>query len=174
MEWYSLIFELIDPRSFSNLWYWIALAVLWSTLSHWVVGVPLDLIHRARREQGEARRDMELLVGVYTRRIRYIVDTSGLWLAGFGCFMLTSLLVLGFWYRIEFARALFMLLLPTSFVMLLTFRTARLIETRAETGEVLDRRLMRHRMVVQVIGMLAILVTAMYGMWQNMQIGVLG
>src|SRR5690606_1500968 len=28
LEWYSLIFLLIDMRSFSSLWYWIALAVL--------------------------------------------------------------------------------------------------------------------------------------------------
>ncbi len=29
MDWYATVFELIDMRSFSNLWYWIALAVVW-------------------------------------------------------------------------------------------------------------------------------------------------
>ncbi|MEC7258626.1 MAG: component of SufBCD complex, partial [Pseudomonadota bacterium] len=49
MDWYSSIFELIDMRSFSNLWFWIALAVTWSTTSHWVLGVPFDMVNRARR-----------------------------------------------------------------------------------------------------------------------------
>jgi len=42
VTWYETIFELIDMRSFSNLWYWIVLSVLWSTMSHWVLGVPFD------------------------------------------------------------------------------------------------------------------------------------
>ena len=47
LDWYQSIFELIDMRSFSNLWYWIALAVMWSTASHWVLGVPWDMVIRA-------------------------------------------------------------------------------------------------------------------------------
>ncbi|MCU0909379.1 MAG: component of SufBCD complex, partial [Rhodobacteraceae bacterium] len=31
MDWYLTVFEVIDMRSFSNLWYWIGLAVLWSS-----------------------------------------------------------------------------------------------------------------------------------------------
>ncbi len=46
----TLIFDLIDMRSFSNLWYWIALAVTWSSTSHWVLGVPFDMVLRARRK----------------------------------------------------------------------------------------------------------------------------
>jgi hypothetical protein len=50
-----IVFEVIDMRSFSNLWYWIALAVLWSSTSHWVLGVPFDMIQRARRRAGRRR-----------------------------------------------------------------------------------------------------------------------
>ncbi|MEM9756043.1 MAG: component of SufBCD complex, partial [Pseudomonadota bacterium] len=32
--------DVIDLRSFSNLWYWIVLAVFWSSASHWGLGVP--------------------------------------------------------------------------------------------------------------------------------------
>ena len=55
MDWYNVIFELIDMRSFSNLWYWIVLAVLWSTASHWVLSVPFDMISRAKRQGGAAQ-----------------------------------------------------------------------------------------------------------------------
>jgi hypothetical protein len=56
LGWYSNVFEVIDMRSFSSLWYWIALAVMWSSASHYVLGVPFDLVQRARRRGGQAPR----------------------------------------------------------------------------------------------------------------------
>lgn len=173
-NWYHLIFEMIDLRSFSNLWYWIALAVLWSSVSHWVLGVPFDMIMRARRQGGQAQDDLETMVRINVDRMLYIVQTSGMWLAGFSCFLLTSLVVLGFVYRIEFAQAVFLLVLPMAIVGLLSLRTARRIVQTDARGDVLNRRLMLHRMAVQGVGMVSILVTSMYGMWINMQIGALG
>ena len=58
MDWTRLIFDLIDLRSFSNLWYWIALAVAWSSASHWVLGIPYDMVLRARRMGGQAEQDL--------------------------------------------------------------------------------------------------------------------
>ena len=46
MDFYASVSEVIDLRSFSNLWFWIALAVMWSTVSHWVMGVPWDMVQR--------------------------------------------------------------------------------------------------------------------------------
>ena len=54
MDAIDLAFEVIDMRSFSNLWYWVALAVLWSSASHWVMGIPHDMIYRARRPESSA------------------------------------------------------------------------------------------------------------------------
>ena len=62
MDWYQTLFEMIDMRSFSNLWFWIALAVMWSTASHWVLGVPFDMVLRARRHGEEAQADLEDMV----------------------------------------------------------------------------------------------------------------
>ena len=65
MDWYGTVFELIDMRSFSNLWYWIALAVTWSSASHWVLGVPWDMAIRARKGQGaQAMHDFEDMVRI--------------------------------------------------------------------------------------------------------------
>jgi hypothetical protein len=66
LDWYENVFELIDMRSFSNLWYWIALAVVWSTASHWVLGVPFDLITRARRKGGVVEQDLKTLLRINT------------------------------------------------------------------------------------------------------------
>ena len=86
MDWHQTLFELIDMRSFSNLWFWIALAVVWSTASHWVLGVPFDMVIRARKHGGQAEVDLEDMVRVNVNRLLYIGHVSGLWLLGLGCF----------------------------------------------------------------------------------------
>jgi hypothetical protein len=48
VDFLDLVTEVIDLRSFSNLWYWIVLAILWSSLSHWTLGVPYHIVTRAR------------------------------------------------------------------------------------------------------------------------------
>ena len=176
MDWYETVFELIDMRSFSNLWFWIALAVLWSTISHWVLGVPWDMVLRTRKRTAseEAVQDLEDMVRINTNRILYIVGETGLLISGFVCFILTVLFMMGFLYGQEFSQALFLLGLPISIVWLLSVRTARAIREQGITGQALYKRLYRHRLVTQVIGMISIFVTAMWGMLQNLQVGVLG
>lgn len=169
------VFELIDLRSFSNLWFWIALAVTWSTVSHWVLGVPWDMAIRARRGQGEtAMEDFEDMVRINTGRLLYVANQSGTLLAGIAAFALSSLAILGFVYGNEFSQAVFMLAFPLTGVGLLSLRTARRIRDEALRGEALIARLSRHRLSVQTVGMVSIFVTAMWGMYQNMAIGALG
>jgi len=167
LNWYQTLFELIDMRSFSNLWYWIVLACVWSMASHWVLGVPFDMVLRARRQGGQAEADLEGLVRIYTNRMLYITNVAGLWLLGFGCFLLTMLGLLGFYYRFEFAQAVMLLAFPLSLVGLLSLSTARLIQQEDATGERLRKRLLRHRLYTQIIGMVSIFCTALWGMLQN-------
>ena len=174
LNWYDSIFTLIDMRSFSNLWFWIALAVVWSTASHWVLGVPWDMVIRARRHGGQYEADFEDLIRIYTNRLLYIARVSGLWLMGFGCFFLTLLGGLGFFYDFEFGQAVFLLLFPMSMIGALSVRTAGLIQAREERGDDLYRRLLKHRIITQAIGMVSIFVTALWGMFQNLNIGPFG
>ena len=44
------LFSTIDLRSFSNLWFWLMLAVAWSNVTHYVMGVPFDMVQRAKRK----------------------------------------------------------------------------------------------------------------------------
>jgi len=174
LDWYEAVFEVIDMRSFSNLWYWIALAVLWSTTSHWVLGVPFDMVLRARRKGGEAERDLEDLVRINTNRILYIGRVAGIWLLAFSSAFVTALVLLGFWYKVEFAQALFFFAFPLSIIGLLSMTTARRIQHENAKGDLLYRRLARHRLYTQIIGMLSVFVTAMWGMYQNLVVGPLG
>jgi hypothetical protein len=174
VDWYESVFELIDMRSFSNLWFWIALAVLWSSISYWVLGVPWDMIQRARKEEsGQAVDDVIDLLRINVNRILHIVEETGLLITGFVCFALTVMFLLGFVFHNEFAQALFLLGFPTSLVWLLSISTARKIRAEEPMGEPLYKRLSRHRVYTQIIGMVSIFVTAIWGMLQNMTASVL-
>jgi hypothetical protein len=175
VNWYDTVFEVIDMRSFSNLWYWISLAVLWSSVSHWVLGVPFDMIVRARRrKEGEAVEDLQDMVRVNVNRIIYITEVSGSWMMLFGSAIFTAMAIVGFVYDIEFAQAVLLLTLPMAFIAMLSVRTARKIRREGDQGADLIKRLMRHRFVTQLLGVVAIFVTAMYGMFQNLYVGPFG
>lgn len=161
-------------RSFSNLWFWIVLAVVWSTTSHYGLGVPFDIVLRAKRHGGQSAVDLEDLVRINTNRLLFIAQMSGLWIAGFACFFLTMLGLLGFVYGNEFAQSVLLLALPLSLVGLLSLSTARLIQEEDARGDLLYRRLMRHRLYTQIIGMISIFVTALWGMYQNLSVGPFG
>lgn len=164
------IFEVIDMRSFSNLWYWIALAVVWSSASHFVMGVPFDMLQRARRQGGQAMTDFQDMVRINANRVLYIADVSGVALLAIWAFVLTALLVLAFWYGVEFAQAVVLIALPMTLVFWLTIRLARQLVAEQPEGEALARRFVRQRLWTQVIGMIAIFVTAMFGMYQNLAV----
>lgn len=174
MNLYQVILERIDMRSFSNLWYWIMLAVMWSSVSHWVLGVPFDAISRARRHGGKAQEDLETLVRINTDRILIIGRTGGAWLVGFAFFLISALAVLAVYYGVEFAQAVLFLLVPMALLSLMSLRSARLIEAGENSGDALHRRLLRHRISTQVLGVVSIFVTSMFGMWVNMHAGILG
>ncbi len=161
-------------RSFSNLWFWIALAVVWSSASHWVLGVPYDMVLRARRVGGQAEIDLEDITRININRLLYIGHVSGLWIVAGGCFVLSALAVLGFFYDVEFAQAVFMLAFPMSLVGALNLSTARLIQSEESTGELLRKRLTRCRIYTQLIGTISIFVTSLWGMYQNLGVGMMG
>jgi hypothetical protein len=173
VELIDTVFEVIDMRSFSNLWYWIVLAVMWSSVSYWVLGVPYDLIQQARREGGQLQQDLEELVRINTTRLLMLVERSGAIGVALLCFWGTGLGLLAFFYDVEFAQAIFLLLVPLSLVVWQSVRVSRrLVESQPDV-EGLHHALIRHRRVTQVIGMLSISVTALYGMWQNTSISIL-
>lgn len=174
MNFYQVLVELIDLRSFSNLWYWIMLAVMWSSASHWLLGVPFDLITRARRQGGALQTDLELVVRVQAERLTNIADTAGTMLVAGVFFLLTTLAILAIFYGIEFAQAVLLLMVPMTLLSLLSLRTARLIGAEDAKGEALYTRLHRHRIMTQLLGIISIFVTSMFGMYQNIHIGALG
>lgn len=168
------LFEVIDMRSFSNLWYWIALAVLWSTASHYVLGVPFDLATKAQKQGGTRMRDLEDLVRINVSRVMNIAEVSGLVIVALVAMILTTLFGLSVFYNVEFAQAVFLMAFPMAIIFYLNVRVAHRISATQPTGDDLVAVLRRHRLKTQVIGMVFIFVTAMFGMYQNIATGPLG
>lgn len=168
MDWFGTLNEVINLRSFSNLWYWIVLAVMWSTASFWVMGVPYDIVQRAAAQGGQAEIDLQDVVRVNANRLTYIADVSGIWIIAFGAFFLTFLGLSGFAYGFQLAQAIFLLVFPMACVGLLSLRLARRVLVQKSTGPALRKALTLHRVLIQMIGMLSIFVTALWGMYQNL------
>ena len=59
---------------------------------------------------------------------------------------------------------------PMAIVGAISLSTARNVTSNGLEGEALYRKLTRHRITVQAIGMVSIFVTSLWGMWQNMQV----
>lgn len=163
--------EVIDMRSFSNLWYWIVLAVFWSTASHFVMGVPYDLVQRARRGAEQAMHDMRVLAEVNVNRILSLAEVSGTALTSFAAFMIAGLATLGWGYGSEFSQAIFLLMAPMVLIGLWSLRTARRL--RASGFENLGDALRWHRLGVQLMGVVFIFVTAFWGMYVNVTVNPL-
>lgn len=172
MDFLDLVTEVIDLRSFSNLWYWIVLAILWSSLSHWTLGVPYHIVARARRGDAQAERDMVALARINAERVLTQTEQSAPVIIGLATFVVSAFVVTGWGYGVEFAQAVFLLLFPALLVGGLTVLTARRL--RQEDYADVARRLRIHRTWVQMMGVVFIFITAFWGMYTNIAVGPLG
>ena len=145
--------------------------MVWSSVSHWVLGVPFDMVQRARKNGGQSEIDLHDMVRINVNRLLYIGRVSGLVLLTGLSFLLTSLAILAFWYDVEIAQAVFLLAFPMTLVGALSLSTAKVISRDQPEGDALFARLTKHRVITQFIGMISIFVTAMYGMYQNLAVG---
>lgn len=171
---FNNVFSLIDLRSFSNVWFWIVVVLMWSSLSHYIMGVPFDMVTRARRQGGAALEDLEALVRVQVNRRVHLAEAAGPWMVALAAAALTALAILGFGYGLQIGQAVFLLLAPASLVGLLGVMAAWRIRRSQPGGAALCALLARERRKVQALGLLSILVTAFWGVFQVMTHSVLG
>ncbi len=158
------VLELISLRSFASIWYWLALAGLWSGVIHWRLGAPYDLVRRALRDE-MALRDVERLVSITVRRRLELGGASGAIGAATLSGLMTALALLGFLYWLELAQAVFLLTAPLLLVWILDQQVARQMAARGPAADDLCRRLIRARWRTQFVGLVSIFFTAMWGAW---------
>lgn len=172
LDFFDLVTEVIDLRSFSNLWYWIVLAILWSSMSHWTIGVPFHLVTRARRGDEQADHDMHVLARMNAERTVLYAESSGTVAMGAATFTLTGLALTGWGYGVEFNQAVFLLLCPAMVVLGIGVWTSHRL--KADDYQNVGNMLRQHRTMVQMLGVVFIFLTAFWGMYQNVNVGPLG
>ncbi|WP_052700887.1 hypothetical protein [Loktanella sp. S4079] len=164
----EFISRLLNLQTFSNIWFWGLMCVLWMLVSYWVLGVPYDMIQRARRLGGQAENELLVLLEIKAGRLARLWSEGGAFFVGIVAFVLTSMAVTGFYYGIEAAQGLFLLLTPLAIVGAMNLRAGIVISQREMSHAERLRRLLNLRIWVQVVGAIAVFVSAAYGMVYNL------
>ncbi|WP_424926584.1 hypothetical protein [Amaricoccus tamworthensis] len=153
---------MFGSSGFINLWYWVLTVLIWTVVTHRTIGVPYDMILRAKRSP-EVSKQVDFLAHVHSRRITALHRSAGTLFALFVGFMLSGMFVLGFMWRVEVATAAFLLLFPLTGIGYSTIQTSLSIQERDFRGATLIKILARRRFwhqVVAVVSMLFALVFA--------------
>ncbi len=169
MDWTEALTRVIELNTFSSIWYWLAVAVSWAAASNWLIGVPFDVLYRARKCPPQELADLETLVEINVRRITMINDQAGVALTALLAFTLAMLGMAGFYYGFELAQGFFVLAAPLSVVIAINMRLAHQLRATPLAGQALVSRLLSVRFWTQVIAMVAIFFTSMYGMYFNLE-----
>lgn len=156
--------DVISVRTFSSVWYWIAVAAVWSLASHRPMGVPYDMVWRARREGSRARCELDAVAQALARRLVEGVESGGVIPAALVSAALTALVLMALLYGVELAQGMMLLALPLAVTAWLTLLAARAI---AAGGDAV-RHLRRLRGSIHAIALVALFVTAFWGMYVNL------
>lgn len=148
--------RLIASASFDSVWYWVLQVVVWTLVCYRTLGVPHDMLIRARREPAVAER-VALLAGLSAERLGGIYDLAGAAFAAVAGFVLAALAALGFLSGLEGAQAAFVLLLPLAVIAYSKVRLALFVRGRKMARPRLVLILARRRFWHQAIAVVAML-----------------
>ena len=163
----SSVFDLIELRSFSSLWYWVLMALTWARLTQAPLGIPYDLVEQAP-SSSYAAEDLIATTGMQVRRRRSLSVRAQLVQVGVWAFVLTALMGLSFAYGSELALSVLLFAVPIALVQVVSARAARDLDNIGPDLDPLVRRLRRLKRSVQAIALVAVFVSAVIGMYHNL------
>lgn len=178
------IISFLDSRSFGTIWYWLVVIGMWSVSGRNIIGVPVEIVFRARRAISRDEMDgpelASLLDWLSLTLPRWQLDQrEGSVFMAATVFLMTSLAGLGFGHDLEMAQALTLLLLPFLILFWMRVRLAyRLIpllqneeadQQMANIAKEVVRRMIWHRRLFTILSILAVTITAIWGvLWSLM------
>ena len=165
MDWTFAILTLIDLQTFTSFWYWLVVIVTWSIAGNWLIGVSFDMLFRARKCAPQELADLEAMIDINVRRIVWTGQSLGIASAALIGFFLCMLGTMGFFYGLELAQGLFILSAPLTLVVVVNVGLANQLHTTPLHGRDLVRRLFVVRLWTQVIAMISLFFTAVYGLY---------
>jgi hypothetical protein len=124
---------------------------------------------------GAAQTDFETLARLQAERYMYFWNQGGTVYVAITAFFFTGLFILAFGFGFEFAQAAAFLITPLAIIGALSLRAAFLVAQGDHgTGDALHTLLWHLRLYVQAIGFVFILMTIIFGFYQNITAGIHG
>lgn len=144
----------LDYTSFSNIWYWVILLIIWAYATHQIAGVPFYQLHFAKRENdAELQTELTQICQLNANRVQQFFAPKASILFALVCgFAFGFWAYAGFSTRHELVQASFLLVFPNFLVLLLRWRTLRTISQRTPDFAQLYRIIWWHRFWVMVAG----------------------
>lgn len=164
MESLELI-RLFTTNSFFNLWYWLFVAVFWSRITYYSIGVSLNDVRLAYRKPSEGMADFETLMVINVKRYNELFTAYGVVIISVFFFILASVITMGVVYRIEFMFAFALLWGFGGAATGMSFRFAHKLARNPLFGETLIRAYFRHQTAKQILGFFAITLTSIVGLF---------
>ena len=179
MPQFNSLIGFLDSRSFGTVWYWLVVIGTWSLTGRHVIGVPSEILLRARTAiqagEGESPVVLHLLdwLSLVLPRWRLGAREGAVFLAA-TAFALSSLAIMGIGYALELALAGFLLLFPFAILFWMRVALARRLMPLLDAAEQgarpipeaaaeAVRRMVIHRRLVTALSMAAVAVTALWG-----------
>ena len=170
----------LDSRSFSTIWFWFLLIGAWSVTGRAVLGVPVEVVARARAAHAGGQADgpegIALLDWLSLTLPRWHLGArEGAVVLGVTSFLLSSAFVMGFNFGLELAQAGFLMALPFWVLFWMRVRLARRLApnlARAQAGDAplaetvaeVARSMAHHRIGVVALSLISLAVTMLWGM----------
>ena len=159
-----LIADILSSRSFLSIWYWIFLAVCWAQLTHFTLGIGFHDVRHADRVRGQAMADLETMVAINLRNTMPMLKNYGAVLVGVMTFMLSVFLTIGLAFNFELMQAIGLFWFFLCILGIVSWKFMLRLEAEQPKGSDLVKAIQRHKLVKQIIGVLALFLTAFYGL----------
>lgn len=152
--------EIMNLESLWTLWFWIMHVIAWSMTSHFVLGVPFDVIVQANREKDEAgpwtfHADAMIRASVF--RVVSYFRKMGTVIVGVWSFLIGSLLTFAILFQNEFCMAALTFMLPLTAIYAVSIRWALWIDGTELGPTELRQAVRRLRFWVQLFGVIAVI-----------------
>jgi hypothetical protein len=153
------VYQAYGIASLDSFWDWVLCILTWGFVCNRTLGVPHDMVRRARRAP-EVAEKVDMLALITSQRIGGIYDRAGVLIGAGTGFALAALGIAGFKLGLELAKAMFLLAFPLTIVAYSTLRLALSVRQYPPTGARLWRSLGLRRFWHTVIALVGLMFTA--------------
>lgn len=155
--------ESLEYLTFTSAWYWVFIALAWSSRAHWTISIPFDAIVRAERRGAQWEEDLDNLAQIMSRRVNHFARGGGVWGVAIVTFALAALITGSIVTQSQFVRGLTAVAVPMAIAAFGDIRLALRIHDTGLRGYHLRRALVWRRFLNQATGLFSLLLAASMG-----------